>query len=213
MSAPEPSARRALLVIDAQNEYAEGGALALAWPDPTLSRGSIAAVMDAARAAGVTIVVVRQDNPAGAWACAAGTAGAELLPEVAARPADHVVAKRLPSAFAGTGLDAWLRERGIGRLTLVGYMTQNCVESTAREAAHLGYAVGVLSDATGTVGLRTAAGTRSAREVHESSLVVMASWYAAVADSPTWLADLAAGREWVKPVLADAVCPASVPVG
>jgi nicotinamidase-related amidase len=55
--------------------------------------------------------------------------------------------KHLPGSFTGTGLEAFLRERGIQRVLLAGFMTQMCVDTTARQAAHLGFQVTVLADA------------------------------------------------------------------
>jgi nicotinamidase-related amidase len=55
--------------------------------------------------------------------------------------------KHLPGSFTGTALEAFLRERGIERLLVSGFMTQMCVDTTTRQAAHLGFQVTVLADA------------------------------------------------------------------
>ena len=90
--------------------------------------------MDAAREAGVPVIVIRMDLPETAPVFAKGTPGADLHPEVARRPADVVLEKRLPSAFTGTGLEDWLRARDIETITIVGYMTHNCDLSTVIQA-------------------------------------------------------------------------------
>jgi nicotinamidase-related amidase len=199
---------RALIVIDAQQDYATGGRATIAYPPLETSTANLATALSAAAAAGIPLVVVRQVSPAGSWAFAEGSPGAHLLPQVAAAPAALVVDKRLASALAGTDLDAWLRAHRIDRLTLAGYMTQNCVESTARHARHLGYTLEVLSDATGTVGLATAAGELSARQVHQAALVVMASGFAAVGSTQGWCRSIATGQPWPTPSLATTVRPA-----
>ena len=79
-----------------------------------------------------------------------GTPGWELHPEVASRPRDHWIEKNLPGSFTGTDLEEWLRERGLDTVTVAGYMTHMCCDTTARQAAHLGLKVEFLSDATGT---------------------------------------------------------------
>lgn len=56
--------------------------------------------------------------------------------------------KHLPGSFTDPKLDALLKERGIERLIVAGFMTQMCVDTTSRQAAHLGYKVTVLTDAT-----------------------------------------------------------------
>lgn len=199
--------KRALIVVDTQQEYGPAGRIPIVHPPLPDSVANIVTAMRAATAAGVPIVVVRQVSPAGAWACAVDSPTTELLPEVAAMPRDHVVDKVLPSAFPGTGLDAWLRAREIDRIAVVGYMTQNCVESTVRDAAHLGYSVEVLADATGTVGLANAVGELTAREVHESALVVMASRFAAVGPTGDWCDAVARNAAWPRPDLSASVRP------
>jgi len=200
---------RALIVVDAQLDYGPLGKVAIAHPPLEVSAANIATALSAAEAADIPVIVVRQLSPAGGWAFAEGTPGAQLMPEVAAARSALVVDKTLPSSFARTGLDDWLRSRGIERLTLIGYMTQNCVESTARDASHLGYTVEVLSDATGTVGLTNAAGRLTARQVHESALVVMASRFASVGSTADWCRSLATGDAWPAPDLSTSVRPAT----
>ena len=104
--------RRALLVIDVQNEYVTGR-LRIAYPPLERSLANVGRAMDAARARGIPVVVVRNGTPAGSPIFERGSAGWELHPVVAGRPFDHLVDKRLPSAFTGTDLEEWLRARDI----------------------------------------------------------------------------------------------------
>src|SRR5690625_258443 len=109
--------------------------------------------MDVAAAAGVPTVVVQHESSAGEPAFAPGTPGFALHPEVQARAvrADRHQIKHHSSVFAGTGLADWLSERDVDTVTLVGYMTNNCVLASAAGAEPLGLAVEVLADATGAV--------------------------------------------------------------
>jgi nicotinamidase-related amidase len=61
---------------------------------------------------------------------------------------EPVITKHLPGSFTGTPLEGALHERGIERLIVAGFMTQMCVDTTTREAAHRGFKVTVLADAT-----------------------------------------------------------------
>ncbi|WP_413756097.1 cysteine hydrolase family protein [Streptomyces sp. MMBL 11-3] len=178
--------KRALVVIDVQNEYLTG-ALPITHPAPALSLGNIAMALDTAAQEGVPVVVVQHAAPAGSPVFARGTHGFALHEVVASRPYDHLVEKTLPSSFTGTDLDDWLRREGVDTLTVVGYMTQNCVESTARHAVHLGYRVEVASDATGTVDLANRVGALSAAELHRTVLVVMQSFFAFVTTTGEWI--------------------------
>ncbi|RQM49681.1 cysteine hydrolase [Paraburkholderia bannensis] len=184
--------RRALVVIDVQNEYVSGD-LPIEYPDVHTSLANIGRAIDAARTAGVPVVVVQNFAPAESPLFARGSAGAELHDVVASRERDHYVEKSLPSAFAGTDLGAWLAARGIDTLTIVGYMTHNCDASTAFDATHAGLAVEFLEDATGAVPYENSAGAASAAEIHRVFSVVMQSRFAAVACTDAWLAALAEG--------------------
>jgi nicotinamidase-related amidase len=114
-----------------------------------------------------------------------------LHPAVADRPADIVFHKHLPGAFTGTGLEAWLRDHGVDTVSIVGYMTNICVDTTSRQAAHAGFRVEVLGDATGTLAYRNAAGQASAQQVHEATLATLHAAIGAVGTTDEWIAALA----------------------
>lgn len=184
---------RALVVIDVQREY-ENGALPISHPPLAQSLASIGRAMDAAHRQGVPIAVVQHDAPAESPVFAVGSTGWQLHPVVTDRPRDTLFHKRLPGAFTDTGLEKWLRDHAIDTVTLVGYMTQHCVDTTARQAAHAGFAVEVLADATGTLDYRNEVGTVDARSLHTSVLTVLHAGFAAVATLDAWLAALATDR-------------------
>ncbi|HLX02636.1 MAG TPA: cysteine hydrolase family protein [Trinickia sp.] len=184
--------RRALIVIDVQNEYVTGD-LPIEYPDVNVSLANIGRAMDAARAASVPVVVVQNFAPANAPIFARGSEGGELHPVVASRPRDHFLEKSLPSAFTGTDLADWLKANEIDTLTVVGYMTHNCDASTINHALHAGFAVEFLSDATGSVPYENAAGFASAEEIHRVFSVVLQSRFAAVLGTDEWIAALASG--------------------
>ena len=148
--------------------------------------------MDTAHDAGIPVVVV-QNVPPGTEIPAPTTGIWGLHPSIADRQMDHLVVKGLPSSFAETDLDRWLRGRGITTLTLVGFMAHNCVDATARDAAHRGYAVEVLDDATGTLPYANAAGAVDAQTLHETVLVVLHARFAAVASTAAWSRAVTAG--------------------
>ena len=184
--------RRALIVIDVQNEYVTGNLL-IEFPDIRLSLANIAKAMDAARAADIPVVVVQNTAPADAPIFNKGTLGWELHEVVASRPRDHYVEKALPSAFAGTDLADWLREQRIDTLSVTGYMTHNCVDSTVKQALHSGLAVEVLYDATGSLSYANRAGSVSAEQIHRTHAVVWQSRFAAVLNTDEWIECLRSG--------------------
>ncbi|MFM0194141.1 cysteine hydrolase family protein [Paraburkholderia strydomiana] len=184
--------RRALIVIDVQNEYITGN-LPIEYPDVQSSLANIGRAIDAARTAGVPVVIVQNFAPATSPLFARGTEGAELHPVIASRERDHFVEKSLPSALTGTDLADWLTARQIDTVTVVGYMTHNCDASTINHAVHAGLAVEFLHDATGSVPYENSAGFASAEEIHRVFSVVLQSRFAAVASTDEWLAAVNSG--------------------
>ncbi|MBN8755460.1 MULTISPECIES: isochorismatase family protein [Variovorax] len=190
--------RRALVVIDVQNEYFEGGGLPIEYPPVQDTLPNVTAAMDAARAAGTPVVVVRHHAPKGAPVFQADNHNGQLHPEVAKRPHDHLVTKSLPSVFAGTDFADWIARNGIDTLSVAGYMTQNCDASTVYEALHRGLAVEFLSDASGALPYENAAGKASAEEIHRVFSVVFHSNFAAVTTTAAWISALREGQPLAK---------------
>ncbi|SIT49997.1 Isochorismatase hydrolase [Paraburkholderia piptadeniae] len=186
--------RRAVIVIDVQNEYVTGD-LPIEYPDVQTSLANIGRAIDAARAARIPVVVVQNLTPPGAPIFARGSDGAELHPVVASRERDHFIEKALPSAFTNTDLADWLAARDIDTLTVVGYMTHNCDASTINHALHMGLAVEFLHDATGSVPYENSAGFASAEEIHRVLSVVLQSRFAAVASTQQWIAAVESGGQ------------------
>lgn len=188
-----PSPRRALVVIDVQNEYVTGG-LQIQYPPVSSSLHNIGRAMDAAHAAGIPVIVIQQTSPADAPLFAVGTPGWALHDTVARRPHDHYQRKLLPSAFAGTDLAEWLAQQQIDTLTVAGYMTHNCDDTTVKHAFDRGMQVEFLHDASGTVPYANRAGFASAEEIHRVYSVVQQSRFAAVLSTDEWLECTATGR-------------------
>lgn len=189
-----PTPRRALIVIDVQNEYVTGD-LPIEYPDVQTSLANIGRAIDAAHAAQIPVVVVQNFTPPGAPIFARGSVGAQLHDVVASRKHDHLIEKALPSAFTDTGLADWLAAREIDTLTVVGYMTHNCNASTVVHALHMGLAVEYLHDATGSVPYENSAGFASAEEIHRVFCVVFQSRFAAVASTQQWITAVQSGGE------------------
>ena len=183
------SPRRALVVIDVQNEYFTGQ-LPIEHPPVSESLPRLLQAMDAAHAHGIPIIVVQHEAPAGAPVFAPGSDGWELHPEVARRPRDHFIRKSFASVFTDTDLADWLAGRGIDTLTVVGYMTHNCDAATIYEGAHRGLRMEFLHDATGSLPYENAAGRATAEEIHRVLSVVFHSNFAAVASTAQWMAAL-----------------------
>ena len=164
-------------MIDVQNEYFDG-ALPITDPPSGRSLANIGRAMDAATAAGVPVIVVRHgDTDPEATIFREGTHAWELHPEIERRSREHLIEKTFPGSFTGTPLESILSASEIDTVTITGYMTHMCVDTTSRQAAHRGLAVETLDDATGTLPLETAAARPPAKSctARPSSLKVSSS--------------------------------------
>lgn len=191
--------RRALIVIDAQQEYFDG-LLPIQHPARDASITSIQTALNTARQTGTPVVLVQHELPAEAPVFASGSATWQNHPGVAAHEnrATKCISKQFSSIFANTELESWLRKQGINTITLVGYMTNNCVIASAAAAEPLGFTVEVLSDATGAIDLANEAGTAPARQVHETLMALLHSNWAAVTDTETWTRAVSSGTPLTK---------------
>jgi len=179
--------KRALMVIDAQEEYVSGK-LPVTYPPESLD--NIVKVMDAANAKKIPVILVQHTGQDGGETFIKGTSGWELLQEVSKRPYDYLVEKNLPGSFTGTDLENWLQENKIDTVTIAGYMTQMCCDTTARQAFHRGFRVEFLSDATGTLTVSNYAGNITGEELHRAILVTQAMRFSRVLNTADWIEGL-----------------------
>jgi nicotinamidase-related amidase len=175
----------ALLIVDYQNDFNPGGALAVAGGDEIADR------INALAGSGQfdLVVATRDWHPAdhssfkvngGPWPvhCVAGTAGAELHPDLDQTRIDVIVDKGQDvdtdgySGFAGTNLEELLRERGITQVTVVGLATDYCVKNTALDALRAGFAVTVDSNAVRGVEIEPGDSERALAEVRTAGGVL-----------------------------------------
>ncbi|WP_159620016.1 isochorismatase family protein [Arthrobacter zhaoguopingii] len=188
--------RRALVLVDVQQQYFSG-LLEIQYPPHEESLPRITAAIDAATAAGIPIAVVQHTAGEGAPVFAPGTPEFELHPEIQNRRTDtwKSVVKQYGSVYADTDLTAWLHENGVDTVTLVGYMTNNCILGSAVEAEALGFTTEVLSDATGAINLANDAGFADAETVHTTLLALLNSNWAAVGSTDAWTTALTTQKQ------------------
>jgi nicotinamidase-related amidase len=181
----EPILNQALLVIDVQNEYFTGR-LPVTYPQGSLL--NILKAMDWAHSTHLPTALIQHTNVApGAATFRKGMDGWELHPQIKRRHADILIEKHLPGSFTGTGLKDWLEGNDITTVTIAGYMTQMCCDSTAREAFHRGYSVNFLADATGTLSVSNAAGSIGDADLHKAVLVTQQMRFARVVRTDEWI--------------------------
>lgn len=165
---------KALIVVDVQNDFCEGGSLPVA--GGAAVAGDISALI---AAGGYRHVVATRDyhlDPGAhfsatpdfvnSWPvhCVVGTPGASFHPELDVAPVDAVFSKgRNQAAYSGfeghtpsgQTLAAWLAEREVGTVDVVGIATDHCVRATALDAVRAGLSTTVLLDLTAGVSKST----------------------------------------------------------
>lgn len=165
--------KRALIVVDVQNDFCEGGSLAVAGGAAVAA--DISGLLGSAAADEYDAIVATRDfhvDPGAhfsdepdyvdSWPphCRAGTPGAEFHPALDLRSVEEVFSKGAHSAAysgfegsaaSGRSLAHWLREREIAAVDVVGIATDHCVRATALDAAREGFATRVLLRYTAAV--------------------------------------------------------------
>ncbi|KAF0644735.1 hypothetical protein FPSE5266_11409 [Fusarium pseudograminearum] len=135
-----------LIIIDAQNEYAEGK---LQVTNVAESRKVIASLLEKYRAANGSIVHVVHATPEGAPVFTPGTKLAQEFDELKPKDGEAIIQKNYPGSFAKTDLQEVLDKTGKKKVVLTGYMAHVCVSTTARQAAERGFDVLIPEDAVG----------------------------------------------------------------
>jgi nicotinamidase/pyrazinamidase len=162
---------RALIIVDVQNDFCEGGSLAVA------GGAAVARAISDLLAGGpgyAHVVATKDfhvdpgshfsDHPdyAASWPphCVAGTTGADFHPNLDTAAVEAVFRKGAHAAAysgfegaddAGTPLGDWLRGHGVDQVDVVGIATDYCVHATAADAARMGFSTRVLLDLTAGV--------------------------------------------------------------
>lgn len=135
-------------------------------------------LVDGFKAADLPVVRVLHVDGDGPFSRASGFA--VPMQELLFQPA-ATFEKNVHSALVGTGLQGWLTARGISRLVVAGIRTEQCCETTTRNASDLGFEVDYATEATLTFPMRTTAGRAvSTDEIRERTDLVLTGRFATV---------------------------------
>jgi nicotinamidase/pyrazinamidase len=175
--------KSALIVVDVQRDFCEGGALAAA--DTLSILEPLAKSVETARQKGTVIVYTRDWHPnnhssfktqGGPWPvhCVAESKGAELMPPLHPRQQDIVVSKGVAvqgagySGFEDTGLAQKLKDLQVEKVAVTGIATEYCVRATALDAKQAGFETTVLTDLIRAVNPREA--SKVLNELHTAGV-------------------------------------------
>jgi len=171
--------KRALIVIDVQYDYFQGGVYEL--PDAETTLPNILKLVSQAREKEQLVVFVQHLLPAGAPVFAEGTRGSMLHESLEVQPEEAVLHKQHPSSFQDTDLQMLLERHHIEEVDICGFMTQMCCDTTTREAYSRGYKVRFFSDATAARDQEYNGETIPHNVVHKTELATL-SRFAAITE-------------------------------
>ncbi len=184
-------ATTALLIVDMQNDYFEGGKFALSKTDAAAANS--ANILAGFRAANLPVIHIRHEvlrKPAPFFE--PGTKGAEIHPSVAPAGDESVITKNFPNSFRQTDLQEQLQTLGITDLVIIGAMSAFCIDATTRAATDLGYGCTVAHDACATRDLEFDGVAVPAAQVQASFMAALAMGYGAILPTKQVIAGLSA---------------------
>jgi nicotinamidase-related amidase len=169
----------ALLLIDIQNDYFAGGAMALAAPEKAVAQA--ARLLEAFRQKSLPIFHIQHlATRPGATFFRPNTDGASIHESVNPLAAEPIITKNFPNSFRATGLLDALRSANATNLVIAGMMTHLCVDTTVRAAADLGFSCSLAHDACATRDLSFNGGRVGAEAVQLAYLAALNGSFATV---------------------------------
>jgi nicotinamidase-related amidase len=178
--------KTALLIVDIQNDYFEGGKNGLNGSE----EASINArkILDKFRAKNLPIVHIQHIaiSPTATFFLP-GTTGAEIHNTVKPLETEKVFMKHYPNSFRGTGLFEYLQSINITDLVICGMMTHMCVDATVRAAKDYGYNCQLIGDACATKDLEISGEYVKSAEVQKSFLAALNYFYSTVKNTNQYL--------------------------
>ena len=169
----------ALLVVDIQQFYFEGGLVPLTGSLEAAAQARKA--LEAFRARSLPVIHVRH-VPRTVAIVDGEPADPQyrIRPEVQPAAGEKVISKRFANSFRDTDLLDTLRQKGVSRIVIVGMQTHMCVEAASRAATDLGFDVVVVHDACATRPLEFEGRTVPADMVHAAALAAITGTYGRV---------------------------------
>ena len=182
--------KKALIVVDVQNDFCPGGSLAVTRGDEVVAplNKFIKEFLDR----GEPVFKTRDWHPAktkhfaaygGVWPvhCVQNSHGAEFHPDLIDDPRITIISKGIDesadgySGFDGTQLAQLLREQGVEEVWIGGLATDYCVKHTVLDALHGGFRVKALGDAMRAVNVNPADGTKAIEEMRSKGAEIVGS--------------------------------------
>ena len=178
----------ALLIIDIQNDYFEGGTMTLVGTEKaSLNARKILNKFrtDCLPVVHIQHIATRQT----ATFFLPQTRGAEIHENVKPKEVEKIIVKHYPNSFRETELLEYLKELDVNNLVICGMMTHICIDSTTRAAKDYGFNCSIIGDACATKDLEIFGEPVKAAEVQKSFLAALDYFYATVITTAQFLSE------------------------
>ncbi|MCO6563877.1 MAG: cysteine hydrolase [Apibacter sp.] len=177
---------KALLIIDIQNDYFEGGKNPL---KNSLQASELAKnILEKFRDEKLPVIHIQHvSSRPDATFFIPQTSGVEIHSHVKPKEGEIVIIKNFPNSFIKTNLQDTLKKLKVDELVICGMMTHMCVDATTRAARDLGYTCTLIADACATCDLEINGEKIQAKEVQNSFLAALSYYYANVQASEQFL--------------------------
>lgn len=171
--------KKAMILIDIQNDYFSGGKNELFQPEQAALVAAKA--LEDCRTNGDEVIFIQHisQNKNGGIFCE-GTEGCEIHDSV--KPLDHekIFIKHKPNSFYETGLDEYLKSKEITDLLICGMMSHMCIDTTVRAAKDLGYSIKLIGNGCTTKDLSLNGVLYNAELVHNCFMAAIHGKFAEV---------------------------------
>ena len=178
--------KKALILIDIQNDYFAGGRFELHQTAAAAHHAQSALALFRKKGLPVFHVQHINQNPVAPFFIT-DTEGVKIHPLVAPLPDEKVIVKHTPDSFYNTELLPLLQELSIKQLVICGMMSHMCIDTTVRSAKSLGFAIELLSDACTTRDLLWESTPVPANLVHTAFMAALQNTFADVKDTETFI--------------------------
>ena len=172
-------AKSALVIIDVQNDYFEGGKCELV--NPLQALDNIEKALKSFRENSQTIIHVQHinsDNSINYFF--PDTYGVKIHDRIAPIEGEFLVKKKDPNCFYQTDLKKLLQDNGITHLVICGMMTHMCIDTTVRAARYEGFTASLLYDACATKNLTINRVNIPADAVHNAYMAALSGRFSKV---------------------------------
>ena len=183
---PANNMKKALVLIDIQNDYFEHGTMTLFGAEEASLNAR--KILDKFRSEGLPVIYIQHlaSSPKATFFLPQ-TKGAEIHENVKPKSNEKVIVKHFPNSFRETELLEYLKSNNITDLVICGMMTHMCVDATVRAAKDFGFNGFVISDACATRDLDINGEKVKAAEVQKSFLAAFNGFYALVKTTKEYL--------------------------